>query len=129
MRSYESDAEIRMDRLVEGELTDEERRRMLESFDPEPDGWKRCARAFLEAQSWRAAMQEAPTLPLALSADGPHRSGGLHRHWFMVAAALLLAFSMGFAVGQPGRSGTLAVKAPEAKVTLQTMPESADAEV
>jgi anti-sigma factor RsiW len=41
------------DRLVDGELTGEERRRLLESLDTRPEGWRRCALAFLEAQSWR----------------------------------------------------------------------------
>ena len=39
------------DRLVDGELTPAEYRELLSSLDDEPDGWRRCAMAFLEAQA------------------------------------------------------------------------------
>src|SRR6185436_10354122 len=45
-----------LDRLVDGELSGSERRQLLESFDKRPEGWRRCALAFLEAQSWREEM-------------------------------------------------------------------------
>ncbi|MGA2798218.1 MAG: hypothetical protein ABSE63_11605 [Thermoguttaceae bacterium] len=41
------------DRLVDGELSESQRSEMLNSLDQEPDGWRRCALAFLEAQCWR----------------------------------------------------------------------------
>jgi hypothetical protein len=44
--------DIDFDRLVDGELSEEERRRLLTSLDKEPGGWRRCALAFLEAQCW-----------------------------------------------------------------------------
>src|SRR5437660_1111223 len=40
-----------LDRLVDGELPDAERRKLLLKFEKEPDGWRRCALAFLEAQA------------------------------------------------------------------------------
>ena len=46
-----NDNEI-FDRLVDGELTADERRALLASLDSRPDGWRRCALAFLEAQAW-----------------------------------------------------------------------------
>src|SRR5205814_739732 len=48
--------DILLDRLVDGELSGNERRQLLESFDKRPEGWRRCALAFLEAQSWREEM-------------------------------------------------------------------------
>src|SRR6266851_5859614 len=45
-----------LDRLVDGELPDTERRKLLLKFEMEPDGWRRCALAFLEAQTWRQAL-------------------------------------------------------------------------
>src|SRR4029079_10623055 len=45
--------DVRFDRLVDGEMTASERRQLLESLDSRPEGWRRCALAFLEAQSWR----------------------------------------------------------------------------
>jgi hypothetical protein len=41
------------DRLVDGELSEAERRELLAQLDREPGGWRRCALAFLESQSWR----------------------------------------------------------------------------
>jgi hypothetical protein len=42
-----------LDLLVDGELNDAERRELLLRLDRSPDGWRRCAAAFLEAQAWR----------------------------------------------------------------------------
>ena len=41
-----------LDRLVDGELSDAEYREALVALDSHPDGWRRCALAFLEAQAW-----------------------------------------------------------------------------
>jgi hypothetical protein len=41
-----------LDRLIDGELADGERRVLLESLERQPDGWRQCALAFLEAQTW-----------------------------------------------------------------------------
>ncbi len=47
------DAEFALlDRLVDGELSEFQRRQLLASMDQRPEGWRRCALAFLEAQSW-----------------------------------------------------------------------------
>src|SRR5713101_874206 len=45
-----------LDRLVDGELPDAERRDLLLKFEKEPDAWRRCALAFLEAQTLRQAL-------------------------------------------------------------------------
>jgi hypothetical protein len=45
------------DRLVDGELDEPERRRLLAGLDNEPGGWRRCALAFLEAQCWKQAIK------------------------------------------------------------------------
>src|SRR5688572_10243698 len=45
-----------LDRLVDDELSEEQRCRLLLALDAAGDGWKRCALAFLEAQSWRRAL-------------------------------------------------------------------------
>lgn len=41
------------DLLVDGELSEIQRRNLLSSLDKSPDGWRRCALAFLEAQCWK----------------------------------------------------------------------------
>jgi len=55
-----------IDRLVDGELPDVERRELLLRLENEPDGWRRCALAFLEAQVWRQALAS-----VAASAGAP----------------------------------------------------------
>ena len=62
------------DLLVDGELSPERRRQLLAHLDSEPDGWKRCALAFLEAQSFRESFTDL------LVAD--HSS--VDRHWYHV---------------------------------------------
>jgi hypothetical protein len=60
--------DTRFDRLVDEELSEEERRQLLGQLDDEPGGWRRCALAFLEAQCWRQAFGELPNLRDSLSA-------------------------------------------------------------
>jgi hypothetical protein len=50
-----------LDLLVDDELSEAERRDLLLRLQQEPDGWRRCALAFLEAQSWRRAVRAAAT--------------------------------------------------------------------
>ncbi len=90
----------RLDLLVEGELADAERRALLESLDAAPDGWKRLATAFLEAQAWRAALADVAPLPtMAMPAPAAPR-----RRWApiaAVAASLLAAFAGGWLLHAP----------------------------
>ncbi|HEV2969410.1 MAG TPA: hypothetical protein VGY55_05410 [Pirellulales bacterium] len=74
-----------LDRLVDGELAETERRDLLQSLDQRPDGWRQCALAFLEAQSWgqtltrfarnpiQTAVSDAPAsaaMALAIQSEG-----------------------------------------------------------
>src|SRR5262245_59463811 len=45
-----------IDRLVDGTLRVDERRALLLRLEAEPEGWRLCALAFLEAQAWREAL-------------------------------------------------------------------------
>ena len=70
-----------LDRLVDGELADGERREVLQTLERQPDGWRQCALAFLEAQSWGEALtqlarhpEEAVRAPTE-SADSQQSSG------------------------------------------------------
>ena len=47
----------RFDRLVDGELSEPERRELLAGLDSEPGGWRRCALAFLESQCWKQSLE------------------------------------------------------------------------
>jgi negative regulator of sigma E activity len=91
-----------VDRLVDGELPDVERRELLLRFENEPDGWRRCALAFLEAQNWRqafasvaatAAATARPVLP-----DSQDRKRSFWRpvaRLTAIAAGLVAAFVLG----------------------------------
>jgi hypothetical protein len=48
-----------IDRLVDGELEETERQRLLALLETEPGGWRRCALAFLEAQAWTRTFASA----------------------------------------------------------------------
>lgn len=102
-----------IDRLVDGELSGDERRHLLASLEAQPDGWRRCALAFVEAQTWRGAMggllreNAAPVEPsLSLSVAetsgsagaSPSREETPRSHlatWFAVAASVVVAFGLG----------------------------------
>ncbi|MDA7951126.1 MAG: hypothetical protein MPJ24_06520 [Pirellulaceae bacterium] len=43
----------RLQRLVDGELRGEDFRKAVQLLEAEPQGWRRCALAFLEEQAWR----------------------------------------------------------------------------
>ncbi len=96
----------RFDRLVDGELNEEERRELLAGLDGEPGGWRRCALAFLESQCWKQTFgvfaqegalgeTQAKVMHLACS-RWPSRLGTL----LAMAACFFVAFWMGSLVEQ-----------------------------
>jgi hypothetical protein len=69
--NFSAEDRRRIDLLVDGELPSDQRRELLNRFEHEPAGWRHCALAFLEAQSWRgdfsALLKEpAPEQPVAI---------------------------------------------------------------
>jgi hypothetical protein len=121
------------DRLVDGELSATERRTLLLSLDSQPEGWRRCALAFLEAQSWREdfgrvaqaadTAQPQPTVTLAectvtVKSRGKHRTHWWQSSWMTIATGLLLAITLGAVLHDrvlPGR-GTVDENLPVAVV-------------
>ena len=90
-----------LDLLVDGELSDEQERAVIARLDQTPDGWRRCALAFLEGRGWQRAAH-AMTLPC------PHEqspepvlrkpSFKMSSPWtslLVMAAVFLLAFGVG----------------------------------
>jgi hypothetical protein len=94
-----------IDRLVDGELSLGQQRQLLVALEAEHEGWRRCALAFVEAQSWRQDLQLMSCQPdpaasdrHALSKQFTSKSTiGIRQapHWFLMAACLLLAFALG----------------------------------
>ncbi len=105
------DFQIRLDRLADGELPLDEQRQLLTMLENQPDGWRRCALAFVESQALRGEMRHltsrdhqstseladrVQTMAIAPRADG--RRWSLNRwRWFAMAASVLTAFLLGVA--------------------------------
>ncbi len=104
------DDDRQLDRLVDGELSEAQRRDLLSGLDRSPGGWRRCALAFLEAQSWRQALggiAREPSKPAPPEGPGgePPRSsrrrpvlGGIPANVLAMAACFLIALSVGWMV-------------------------------
>ncbi len=116
-----SDDELRFDMLVDDELGETERRELLTGLDDKPGGWRRCALAFLEAQSWKkelgafllepADRKLAGQLPAKPYTKMPARRSRLGRHvatWSAVAASFLLAMFLGRELQDAWLSDTVA---------------------
>lgn len=106
MNGNVSNDDILFDRLVDGELSLAERRELLRSLDSRPDGWRKCALAFLEAQSWQNDVRAlaAPSQTSRKSDDKtsiaptlPEKRISMRTaaQWFAVAAGLMIAFRFG----------------------------------
>jgi hypothetical protein len=118
-----------LDQLVGGDLPENERRALLLRLDSEPDGWRRCALAFLEAQTWREAF--AP-LGAAASADRPMPAPAIHAlkttpvrrlaRWSALAACIAVAFTLGWAAKRAPSPETS--EHPQAKAPNAEMPQA-----
>lgn len=101
----EPNDDIQFDRLVDDELSDTERRQLLTSLDDRPDGWRKCALAFLEAQAWRREMgrlTEEPAAPAPATPVGRVDSPIASRRavqFLTLAASVFVAFTLGLAFG------------------------------
>jgi hypothetical protein len=112
MKGFESSAvnemENQIDKLVDGELNDGEMRELLLALEAQPEGWRRCALAFVEAQTLRrdfAGIASAPCEEQRPSGRGVVVAQGSSRRshlstlgWAAIAASLLVAFTAGSSV-------------------------------
>jgi anti-sigma factor RsiW len=132
-----------VDRLVDGELPDAERRLLLQRLETEPDGWRRCALAFLESQAWRQSLGalaesagsssgRATVTPPAAASIPVRKSPGFRMIAGLsaLAACLALAFALGWNLRpQPAgaTSGVLLTKAePAVKSSAEGRSAKAD---
>lgn len=132
------------DLLVDGELPEEARREFLRRLDHSPDGWRRLALTFLEAQAWRRSMGELlapqraasaslsreesrPSRPVARSerASSSVPPWGAKR-WIFEAAAMAAVFMVALTLG--GRLGDLFGRKPapsgDQRVDLAVQPRA-----
>jgi hypothetical protein len=124
----------RLDRLVDGELSEPQRRELLAALDEQPDGWRQCALAFLEAQSWQDDLQAiahpapaSPTGPQPASNTGPQPALNVRpQSWWRaaslgmlaaLAASVMLCFALGMSTGRwldrPGRESRVSGRGSE----------------
>jgi hypothetical protein len=89
------------DRLVDGALSSEEYRRVLQAMEHQPEAWRWCAEAFLEAQAWRGEFTElrrhTTALPVEVTpAPASHQPSSASSDWLrmslVAAASFLFAF-------------------------------------
>jgi len=137
-----------LDRLVDGELSEAQRREVLSSLDHRPEGWRQCALAFLEAQCWgqtlgqmargriawdapaegSSSANQALNQPLAVS-PSVHSSASSQRgqrQWarmMAMAASFLITLSLGMWVHQAW------VKSAPGAGGAVVLPDGADAVV
>jgi hypothetical protein len=87
-----------IDLLVDGELPEAARCELLSQLEREPEGWRRLALAFLEAQSWKQAFaqpQATRTEPEPLHPHAPTLSAKWPRG-MLLAACLCGMFALGW---------------------------------
>ncbi len=98
--------DVHLDRLVDGHLAGADRRGLLLALDRDPDGWRRCALAFLEDQAWRQALAVAPRPSAGLievAVTAPPRPRRSPRRLSLAAGVIAATFAAGFAVGGASR--------------------------
>jgi len=118
----------RFDLLADGELSESERRNLLSTLDDLPGGWRRCALAFLEAQSWkdeiRAIRRESVAPPQTARRVGRHRfPRGAWVTMLAVAASLLIAFGLSVVMQGAWRPGAGAGPSPSEIAQAPKSPE------
>ena len=108
-----------IDQIVDGILAPSQLRDAIDCLDRDPDGWKRCVLAFLEAQCWRESLRlVGEPMPMGIQAEStsliqnnvqPIRT---RRRWLTnVVAASVVAAS--FALGWLGHGARLGHHADE----------------
>jgi hypothetical protein len=116
-----------IDRIVDGGLTPAQLRAALGTLDDSPDGWRRCALTFLEAQCWSESFrhlgESEGSGPSVISIPSPAR-----RRWigFALAACVsLAAFSLGW-LGHSLRGGAVGDHRAEAHLVAASESSAGD---
>lgn len=120
--------ERQIDQLVDGELSEDQRRELLARLDQQPDGWRRCALAFLEAQCWRETLGPVALRPMEAPAE-PRPASRSSCGWaarYGVLAAVAASFLLAFVLGVQFRQGWFGGVVPPAEM-VKNAPEGAAA--
>lgn len=97
-----------IDLLVDGELDDGRRRELLLALEASPDGWRRCALAFLEAQTWGQALRARPLelAPPAVVVPAATPARVVRRPAWGALLTLAASVALAFAAGHWWRGAT-----------------------
>lgn len=112
-----------LDRLVDGELSLDDQHKLLLALEEESGGYRRCALAFVEAQTFQQLMQEAiaPIVekPSALQLPEISKPNNTFA-WraLAVAACLMITFTIG-ALWQSSRQNDLQKSSPDNHLIVQ----------
>jgi hypothetical protein len=127
-----------IDRLVDGTVPPAELRQAFRRLEASPDGWKRCATAFLEAQSWGEALRgeehatAEPAWGIALaggfSPRAPVPNVRSRAVWPLAAALVLAAFALGW-TGRGLRGGAAATTQQPSQADLAATAARPDQQV
>ena len=107
-----------IDMLVDGELEPAQRRDLLSRLDSEPQGWRRCAMAFLESQAFSEDIGRAGREPARIAA--PSRKPRYGLTILAMAASFLVALVLGMQItgGSQTESAGEEIASPEKKDDL-----------
>jgi uncharacterized lipoprotein NlpE involved in copper resistance len=108
MINLSDDGQHWLDRLADGELNADEQRQLLLALETQPDAWRRCALAFIEAQTLRgefrqlmpnenAASRSSVTTVAAARSLRQQKVMLSRLNLLALAAGVLVAFSLGLA--------------------------------
>jgi len=127
MNAPESDPrnlDEQIDLLVDDELSESQRSELLRRLEHLPDGWRRCALAFLEAQCWKKELgllaqtpqrMTAPAVPAQQKPGHAVRWGTL----LAMAASFLVALGLG-SLWRGARSDRSSLPGQVAAVTAES---------
>ena len=93
-----------IDRLVDGDLPEDHRRELLLRLEADPEGWRRCALAFLEDQAFRKALAGSSLTatrpePAGVMRGSPRPRNAWLRRASIAATVIASTFVAGFAAG------------------------------
>lgn len=90
-----------IDRLVTGELSEQQRRAVFEWCDADPIRWRQCALAFLEAQTWQqglagwTAAGNSDGVAIPETQLNPQVASLPRTNWKVLVASIVVAFLFG----------------------------------
>lgn len=118
----------RFDRLVDGELSEADRRELLSRLDHEPDGWRHCALAFLESQCWRTELKAIAARPVERPASSsPRRPLGAWPRYLTMALAMAATFMIAMLAGSQLREMGIIGGGPQNQIVKKEAQRSAPA--